>query len=321
MTFEETLRAAGLLPRTIAADGKWRRCPTVDHPKKKNGAFKLAVDGAVGWYQDWATQTEAVTWRVERPTNAPVRSAPDFAGIARRAAQNRREQEQATKEAREYYASACRPLLGGHAYLTAHGLDMTGCVGLKVDRKGWLVIPAYDGRGMLSTVQRISAEGEKRFWPGAPVQGASYTVDRQRASITVLCEGLATGLAVFAAAPLTRVVVAFNSGNLIRVAERLAQRGMVVVAADNDHGTAERLGKNPGLEAAQQVAAVLGCGVAAPEHIAGTDWADYRQERLATRLGQMGPRDRESEVRRAVDAEIAAAITREARFIRGKGVA
>jgi phage/plasmid primase-like uncharacterized protein len=128
-------------------------------------------------------------------------------------------------------------------------------------------------------------------------------------------------LAVFAAAPLTRVVVAFNSGNLLRVAEGMPRRGRVCVAADNDHGTEARLGKNPGLLAAQEVAAALGCGVVAPSGIEGTDWADYRQERVAEGLARMGARDRESDIRRGVDATIAAAVTAGARFLRGKGAA
>jgi putative DNA primase/helicase len=315
-TFEEFLRAAGLLPRTIAADGRWRRCATVDHPKKKNGAYKLAVDGQVGWCQDWATQSEPTTWRPDEvTTGAPL----DLAAMAHRAAEARREQRGAIEGARRFY-DGCAPLLGGHPYLEAHGLDMTGCRGLRIDKSGWMVVPAMRGAELLS-VQRISIDGEKRFWPGAPVQGASYTIERPHASITVLCEGLATGLAIFAAAPLTRVVVAFHSGNLLRVAEGFPRRGMVCVAADNDHATAERIGKNPGLVAAQEVADVLGCGVVAPEGIQGTDWADYRQERLAERLENRGARERESDIRRAIDAEIAAAVTRGARFLRGTGAA
>lgn len=312
--FEQQLRAAGLRPLTaVLPDGRWHRCPTDDHPKKKNGAWKLTPDGRIGWFWNLAVHAEPITWRPDKIAPA---TPLDMAAIARRTAQERRERQEATEGARRFYA-ACKPLVGGHPYLESHGLDMAGCYGLKVDRKGWLVIPAHRGRDLL-TVQRISPEGEKRFWPGAPVQAASYTVERAHASIMVLCEGLATGLAIFAAAPLTRVVVAFNSGNLARVAVGLQRRGMACVAADNDHETAERLGHNPGLLAAEEAAHVLGCGVAAPEGIAGTDWADYRAERLATRLAARphGSRERDTDVRRAVDAEIAAAISRAARFLR-----
>src|SRR5690606_3035190 len=117
----------------------------------------------------------------------------------------------------------------------SHGLDMTGCGGLRVDNEGWLVVPAYRG-AEFSSVQRIAPDGQKRFWPGAPMKGVSYLIDRPGASVTVLAEGLATGLAIHAACPLVRVVIAFSAQNLVTVAKRRRWQGMVAVAADNDHG-------------------------------------------------------------------------------------
>lgn len=317
--FEAFLRQAGLRPRTIAPDGRWRRCPTNDHPKKQNGAYCLASDGGVGWCQDWAVHEKPITWRPELVYAAPPMH---HAAVARRAERDRRKKARATEAARAFYRDRCEPLLGGHSYLYAHGLDMTGCRGLRLDPDGWLVVPALQGREIVS-VQRISPAGDKRFWPGAPIQGASYAVERSRAPITVLCEGLATGLAIFAAAPLTRVVVAFNAGNLVRIAEHLPRQGMACVAADNDHGTAERIGRNPGVEAAREAARVLGCEVAVPEGITGTDWCDLRSERVAQRLASRayGSRERDAAIRRAVDAEIASAVARAARLLRAKGAA
>ena len=144
------------------------------------------------------------------------------------------------------------------------------------------------------------------------MKAGSYAVERKGASITVLCEGLATGLAIFAAVRLTRVLVGFNSGNLSRVP--VARRGMVCVAADNDHGTQAKLGHNPGVEAATEAADGLGCGVAVPVGIQGTDWADYRAERLAWMLAYR-VKAREGDLRRSVDAEIEAAIMKNARLV------
>ena len=136
--------------------------------------------------------------------------------------------------------------------------------------------------------------------------------------MTVLCEGLATGLAIFAAVPTARVVVAFNAGNLVRVAEALPRRGMAVVAADNDLATEARSGINPGVKAAHEAATVLGCGIAVPTCIVGTDWLDYRNEKIEERK-QVVRRGRvsESSIRKAVDAEISAAMLRGAALLRG----
>lgn len=201
-SFESFLREAGLIPRTIAADGRWRRCPTVSQPSKQNGAYNLAQDGQVGWCQDWATQNEAVMWRPERVYIAPP---PDYAGIARRAEQERRRQREAIEGARAFFRG-CEAILGGHGYLAAHGLDMRGCFGLKIDADGWLVIPALKGRELV-TVQRISPAGDKRFWAGAPVKGASYTIggaasgSRSRSFIKGVCGG-ASGTADVHSSPL-----------------------------------------------------------------------------------------------------------------------
>lgn len=310
MTFAEFLRSLGLKPRTIAADGKWRRCPTEDHPKKRNGSYKLALDGHIGFAQNWAIHDSPVTWRPERQDDAPAYD-PKRMEQARKDA--REKLIAATKGAREFYEK-CKPLVGGHAYLTAHGLDMTGCYGLKLDRSGWLVVPAYR-RGRLMTLQRISPDGDKRFWPGASVSGASYTIDRQNAGITVLCEGLATGLAIFAAAPLTRVVVAFNAGNLSKV--ELRHAGLTAIAADNDRGTEARIGTNPGLVAATDAARAIGCGIAVPTDMEGSDWADWRAERVNERLENWTrkPHETDAVIQRAVDAELANEIARTARFI------
>ncbi|MDZ4253417.1 MAG: toprim domain-containing protein [Sulfuritalea sp.] len=310
--FASFLRGAGLIPGDILQDGKWRRCATEDHPKKRNGSYKLAPDGLVGWCQDFATMSEPITWR---PDHNSTPSPIDFAAIARRRAEERRIEVRATQAASRYYLD-CKPLIGGHPYLEQHGLKMDGCFGLKSDG-GWLVIPVLKDRFLMS-VQRINQGGEKLFWPGAPVKAGSYTIDRRGAQVLVLCEGLATGLAIFAAVPTARVVVAFNSGNMAHVA--IPRHGLVCVAADNDSATEARIGRNPGLKAAQEAADALGCGIAVPTGIQGSDWADYRNERISAMLIDR-LKMQESEIRRAIDGEISAAIMRNATFLRGMAAA
>lgn len=308
MNFESFLREAGLIPGEIEC-GRWIRCATESHPRKKNGSYKLAPDGLVGW----ATNFESgglMTWRPEG-SDAPAKV--DHVAIAWRAAQARKALIKATTFARAFYAE-CKPLRNSHPYLESHRLTMAGCFGLKIDSDGWLVVPVLLGTNVIS-VQRISPTGVKRFWPGASVKAGSYTVERKGASITVLCEGLATGLAIFACAPLTRIVVCFDAGNMPKVAENLSVRGLVTVAADNDKQTEGRVGANPGLIAAQAAASRLGCGIAIPEGITGTDWCDLRNERFDALVASR-PAARDSSLRRAVDAEIAAAIFRNTTFVR-----
>lgn len=306
--FEAFVRSFGLLPRrAVTASGAWERCPTTSHPRKRNGSYKLSVDGKVGFVQDFATMAAPAVWRPDRESPAPHFDA----AILRRAnAEARAKQVRATQAARDFHRE-CNPLIGGHPYLEAHGLDASGCYGLRVDRDGWLVVPMFKDRNLMS-VQRISPEGVKRFWKDAPASGASYLIERPHASLTVLCEGLATGLAIFNAVPICRVIVAFNSGNLSRVS--VPYPGMLTIAADNDWETEGRLGSNPGILAAQEATSAHGGGIAAPAGIRGTDWCDYRQERYAEKLEIKRLHQTRADVRRAVDAEIADAMQRAAKF-------
>lgn len=307
MNFESFLMDAGLIPGDIIR-GRWVRVPTETHPRKRNGSYKLVDDGSIGWAQNFEGG-DVLTWR---PSGSGTGRAVDRAEIARRLQAAHRRQTTAIQAAREFY-HACQPLRGGHPYLEAHGLSMNGCLGLKKDKEGWLVVPVFGPRDLIS-VQRIAPAGEKLFWPGAPVKSGFYTINRPAAAITVLCEGLATGLAIFAAAPLTRIVVSFNAGNLGQVAASIPRRGLVTIAADNDHGTASRIGTNPGLDAARAASVFLGCGVAVPEGITGTDWCDLRRERAET-YAAAHPKARDGDARRAVDAQIASEISRNAVFL------
>lgn len=306
MNFENFLQANGLLPGNVVPDGIWHRCPTADHPRKHNGSYKLAFDARVGFCQDHAVHPEVLVWH---PDGVDKVRPIDFDAIARRRTEARRVQVKAIQAARAYYLD-CKPLRDGHPYLEAHGLKMDGCHGLKAD-DGWLVVPVWKD-GNLMSVQRISQGGEKKFWTGAPVKAGSYVIERRGAQVLVLCEGLATGLAIFAAVPTVRVIVAFDSGNMTQV--EIPRRWLVAIASDNDHETEARIGRNPGLKAAQEAADALGCGVAVPV-CRGSDWCDYRNERVQDLLVDR-PEDREEAIRRAVDAEISAQIMRAARYLR-----
>lgn len=330
--FEAFVRSYGLDPGPIVADGKWRRCRTDSHPRRRNGSYKLAADARIGWCQDFATMGEPATWKAGHDTPVPTF---DPSALRKAAAEARALQVRATQAAREFYLKRCDPLKNSHPYLEAHGLDVAGCYGLRVDRNGWLVVPMFRDRNLMS-VQRISPDGLKRFWPGAPTAGASYVIERAHASITVLCEGLATGLAIFNAAPLTRVVVTFTASGLTKHALTAPYTGMVAVASDNDHRTVCQRHKadglqspfepwaerprwclcNPGRGAAVVAAETLGCAYAEPQGIQGTDWSDYRSERLEARLSARshGSRETDAQIRRSVDAEIADAMARAAKF-------
>ncbi|KAB8042572.1 topoisomerase [Janthinobacterium aquaticum] len=279
MDFRAQLEAIGFMPTTVEPDGKWHRCKTVDHPKKRNGAYRLATCGTIGFYQNHATESEVTTWRAGSETERPD---PMISQARMREALNERRRKaiKATEDARAYWR-ACKPLRHGHPYLDGKLLTMQGCAGLRVDDEGWLIVPVDIG-GAIVSLQRISPDGSKRFWSGASVKGGCYVLDTPRASMTALVEGLATGLAVFQSVPNCRVIVAFDCGNMDPVARRLVIAGLAVVAADNDYATEARTGRNPGLVHGRSAAELIGCGIAWPEGIVGTDYADMLAELIAS---------------------------------------
>lgn len=309
MTFDDFVHSLGIRPRgPIQPDGKWHRCPTDDKPRGRNGAFKLQPDGRVGFAQNWAVHESPVTWFADKGGEAP---AYDPAEARRRAQEAQRAQDEARAKARAFYES-CRRLNGSHPYLDAKCLTVQGCAEVRLSPKGWLVVPAYRD-GAIQSVQCISPEGKKLFWKGAGMAGTAFVIARKRATVNVLAEGVATGLAVYQAVPECRVWVLWGTGNLAN--PPCLPRGLTVIAADNDHETAERIGKNPGIEAGKKAAEAIGCGIAWPEGIEGTDWADYRIERLAEATERKGRWDTESKLRRQVDAQLKSELMRRAVFV------
>jgi len=274
--FAQALQAHGLLPGRVVADGRLRRCATRDKPRGRNGAYVLHPQG-YGFFMNWALDAGMHHWR-----GGTADSGTSAAQVLRQ--QQRKSEfvvrQRAARQAVQAAWRAAAPLRGPHPYLAAKGLDMAGCTALRVDG-GNLLVPMMWGRHIAS-IQTITPQGQKRFFAGAAMRGCCLVLNRPRAAVALLCEGLATGLALLQSVVQARVLVCFAAGNLPLVAQRLHAagqlRGNVLVCADNDHATQARTGRNPGLEKAREAADLIGAGLAMPEGIQGTDWADALQE-------------------------------------------
>jgi putative DNA primase/helicase len=225
-------RDHGLILDRVIADGRVHRCRTEAKPRKRNGAY--AFDGEHGFVQDWTVHDRAIPFRgdgsniVKKPLN--------------RAVDERRERERAKIQAREILA---RCEVKAHPYLQAKGLRELGLVD-KED--GSLIVPMYAAEryGDITSVQRISETGEKKFLPGGRAKDAVFHLGRGDSD--VLVEGYATGLTVMLALRelyrRARVVVCFSAGNLASVARYYKGR----VIADNDASKAgEEAAKKSGL--------------------------------------------------------------------------
>jgi putative DNA primase/helicase len=141
----------------------------------------------------------------------------------------------------------------------------------------YVAVPMFRGRdGGMVGLQRIMPDGKKLFTKGCAKKGASYDIHGGGDAI-VVCEGYATGASIHMATGFW-VVVAFDCGNLMPVANRLRAdlpKGKIIIAADHDHATPG----NPGVTAASAAALAIRASVAVPpEGLVGTDFNDVHQE-------------------------------------------
>ena len=93
MDFIEFCRDCGIVIDTLPPYGVWRRYPTVDHPRKRNGAVKWMESH--GFVQNHAVMSEPRRWvrneRTERPLSQDeIRQARERAQIQKRKEQNER---------------------------------------------------------------------------------------------------------------------------------------------------------------------------------------------------------------------------------------
>lgn len=152
-------------------------------------------------------------------------------------------------------------------YLIRKGVAPEGC---RFWRDGTVLVPAYllddkDGARMLG-LQRIASDGSKRFNSGMAMDGAVCRLGAppDDGEPILVCEGYATGLSIRQAlASAYHVFVAFNAGNLVKVAEILRARyptSPLIFCADDDWKTEVPKGTpfNPGLVYAGRAAQRVG---------------------------------------------------------------
>ncbi|RYE02310.1 MAG: toprim domain-containing protein [Sphingobacteriales bacterium] len=157
----------------------------------------------------------------------------------RRAEEQAKHQAAATEAGKRWQqAKPCTE----HPYLTSKGVK---AYGLRSDASGALLVPMRDMAGTLHSLQTITPDGEKRFFPGGRVKGCYHAIGNPKGGALIVCEGYATGASIQEATGQA-VAIAFNAGNLEAVAPALRAKYTalkIVVAADDDHQTEG----NPGI--------------------------------------------------------------------------
>ncbi|RRU76487.1 topoisomerase [Stutzerimonas xanthomarina] len=284
LAFRDALQATfGPLDWLPVADGTIHRFRVPDDkPGTLNGWYVLHLDGiASGAFGSWKAGGSS-TWSSRKPADPMeavlIRQRVEQARHQREAEQHQRQQTSAIEAQRLWSTSA--PADPHHPYLIAkgcqpHGLRQRGDV---------LLVPLYLGR-VLVNLQRIAADGGKRFLSGGRVKGCYSPIGTlEPGQPLYVCEGWATGATIHEHNGAA-VACAMNAGNLLEVGRQLQRHypdSPLIIAGDDDRQTEG----NPGRTAATQAAAVLGCGLVLPpwsgtEPLSLSDFNDLRQWREA----------------------------------------
>lgn len=253
--FKAAIAAAGLTPPDdIIADGTIQKFSTNGRPTDKSGWYKLHGDerpaGSFGcWRADF---TQKWSYSKSKPLTAEEKAA-----WRKRMETLDAERKQQEAEARAYAAKTAKQMWeaarddAAHPYLAKKKIPAIGARVLK----DMLLIPVKQSATEFVGLQRIWPDGTKRPIKGTPMAGAYAPIGKpERGQKLVICEGWATGVTIHMFTQLP-VIVAFNSGNLKPVVEKLQAKlaGFeLVIAADDDYQTTKPDGTpwNPGLEAA-----------------------------------------------------------------------
>lgn len=283
--FRDAMQASyGPLEWVPVPDGTLRRFHVPgDKAGTCNGWYVLHLDGiAAGAYGSWKDAGTWHQWSSREPAN-PLEAEQVRQRIEQARRQREAEQHQRQQAAAEYAARLWRDARRadpGHPYLAAKGsrpynLRQRGDV---------LLVPLYHG-GELVNLQRIGADGDKRFLSGGRVKGCYSPLGVIASGQPLyLCEGWATGATLHAETGHP-VACAMNAGNLLEAGRHLQRRhpeAVLIVAGDDDRQTEG----NPGRTSAIKAAAALGCGLVLPEWPTNapatlSDFNDLRQWREA----------------------------------------
>jgi putative DNA primase/helicase len=247
-------------PEAIIADGQLHRCGTEGKPHGEDGAYLLHLDGlpaggfenhrdGLGW-QNWKADTAQTLTPEEKAAYRKKMEADRRAREARDEAKH----EAAAKVARRAW-DAARGILA-HPYLTAKGVKPYG---VRSDAGGNLVIPLYDAKGAIQSIQTIQNNGQKRFLTDGRKRGCYFPIGGKPDGVLCVCEGYATGASIHEAMGYP-VAIAFDAGNLLPVAEALRGKypGVtLILCADDDHNTEGNPGMTKARAAAQAVSGKL----------------------------------------------------------------
>jgi putative DNA primase/helicase len=239
MDFLTFCRVQGILIDHLPLMGEWKRYPTEDHPRSRNGAVKYL--GTHGFAQNHALSTEVSLWQSEEKYD--LKKQESISKLVQDAEREKLTRQKAAADKAAFILKNAQ--FAQHQYLKDKGFpDEHGYVFLS-EGISLLVIPMRVKNALVG-VQLIDPDGNKRFLFGQRTSNAEFIFDNKGPHI--FCEGYATALSIRLALKNLKkrytIHVCFSAGNMLKVSDGM--QGHIV--CDNDESkTGENTAKRIGL--------------------------------------------------------------------------
>lgn len=270
--FQDAIRSAGLQPPDVIEPGKFHKFPGEGKRNSNRAAWcKLFPDGTGGIFGDYSTGL-STDWQANRETPYTPAEREAFKrhvaeAKAQAEAERKAKQAEGQAEATSIWNApasaleATQPNVSDHPYIKRKGIKPHGVkiyhgsltIGGMACNNALMIPMKLNGK--ITSLQFINRDGEKRFLPNGE-KGGFLLGSLEVGKPICIAEGFATGASIHEATGYT-VVIAFDAGNLRKMAEALRARNpdaVIVLCADDDEtGT----GKRKATEAAQAVSGLL----------------------------------------------------------------
>jgi phage/plasmid primase-like uncharacterized protein len=272
-------------PEQIIDDGKLHRFPTNEKAGNKDGWYVLHSDGVPnGQFGCWRSGIESA-WKSDlgRPYTAEEleRLKEQSAKIS---VQRQIERKEAQLRAKSIWDKTTEAI--DHPYIVKKGIKPY----IARQYMDTLVIPLYQQKEIAS-LQFINKDSEKQFLKGGTISGSYCEIGTiVEPSPICICEGYATGATIHEATSYP-VIVAFNAGNLSKVAKIVKAQYPnfdLIIAGDDDFQNEKNPGKKAATEAAHSTQARLIFPTFAEPRAAGqTDFNDMAQSQGLFSVGML----------------------------------
>jgi putative DNA primase/helicase len=260
-SFKQCMRNAGMEPPTeIIANGTLHRFTVAgDKPRSENGWYVLHSDnptaGAFGcWKRGTSEIWSSKTYHAMTQTEKSTYTAKVEATKRQREQERDRKQAECRKLCTDFWNTAI-DATNENPYLKNKGVNAYGLKSFE----DTLLVPVQDMAGTIHGLQFIAPAGSKKFKTGTNKAGHFFTIGNIKDNTIIICEGYATGASIHQATG-SAVVIAFDAGNLLPVAQNISSKYpdmTIVIAADDDIGTEGNPGLTKATDAARTVNGLL----------------------------------------------------------------